>query len=219
MQIHEATSARDTGLFGELEDISQCSSNPSSRSQSPELEYLRVRKPVHSRSRKNSKRKRVLNRKEALCGMFKGYRIAQARRWQLEDSKRAETGFLGRHGLLCGDRLIVPKGTSPEAHIKALIKANYEKVVIRYVSKIWLVLSYYSMYSSDIPTLILDRWGTVVGVAAPPCKDKRATEEMTMEISNLIKFGTLQKDSKRGEFEILEHGVQMGPGNSVSSLF
>jgi hypothetical protein len=128
MMLYEATFIIDTCLFGELEELSQCSS---SHIQSPAFTDDEFPEPVRSHPEKDLKRKRVLNWQRALDDMFKGYHIAQAKNWQLEEGRRSETGFLGRHNLLCDNRLIMPKGTSPEKHIKALLKAGYEKIVIK----------------------------------------------------------------------------------------
>jgi hypothetical protein len=61
----------------------------------------------------------------------------------------------------------------------------------------------------------LDQAGTCIGVAAPPCSDPRLTKEMGDELKKLIKHSTYYEDSKRGDFEILQHGLQMGHGHRV----
>jgi hypothetical protein len=65
----------------------------------------------------------------------------------------------------------------------------------------------------------LDRDGILIGVIAPPCEDPSKTEEMTEEIKKLLPCGKKYADSKRGSFEILEHGIQMGSGHNVSIHF
>lgn len=71
---------------------------------------------------------------------------------------------------------------------------------------------------SKVPTLILDRGGTCIGVVAPPCEDPNMTEMMSKEIRSLIEYGSSYEESKRGDFEILELGFQKGPGSRVSQI-
>jgi hypothetical protein len=71
---------------------------------------------------------------------------------------------------------------------------------------------------SDVPTLILDQAGTCIGVAAPPCSNSGLTKEVEDELKSLIEYGKYYKDSKRGAFEILQHGLQMGHGHIVRKV-
>lgn len=67
-----------------------------------------------------------------------------------------------------------------------------------------------------MPTLILDRGGTCIGIVAPPCNNQGLAEMMREELRSLIDYGASDISAKRGEFEILELGIQMGPGAKVS---
>lgn len=69
--------------------------------------------------------------------------------------------------------------------------------------------------SRDRPILICDLGGTVVGVAVPPC-DKELSKSLTCELEKLRTYGQKYQDSKRGDFEIVQHGLQFGGGVIVS---
>ena len=69
----------------------------------------------------------------------------------------------------------------------------------------------------QLPCLFMEKSRKVIGVAVPPCKDPTKTKELEQEIQELMKFGQCT-DLRRGNFEILQHGIQMGPGSKVSSL-
>jgi hypothetical protein len=73
------------------------------------------------------------------------------------------------------------------------------------------------MEYSSLPILFVDKDGVLLGVACPPLSDPDLNEELIKEINKLADFGLRNsKNNRRGPFEIIQYGLQMGAGSSVS---
>jgi hypothetical protein len=68
----------------------------------------------------------------------------------------------------------------------------------------------------DIPILLLDKNGRMIGVAVPPRSNKDETDNMMAQLQKLRQYGKPCSESKRGAFEVLECGLQFGGGSKVA---
>jgi hypothetical protein len=75
------------------------------------------------------------------------------------------------------------------------------------------------MFCREHPVLIADANGVLVGLACPPIPDKALNKELISELEKLELVGKKEIDNKRGDFEILKHGIQMGAGSEVRMPF
>lgn len=63
--------------------------------------------------------------------------------------------------------------------------------------------------------MILDKNGTLIAVALPPSKDSDMNAALSLDLEELTAVGTTCPYSKRGNFTILEHGLQFGGGSKL----
>ena len=63
--------------------------------------------------------------------------------------------------------------------------------------------------------LILDKNGILVSVALPPVHDDPMNEALKRDLEALTDIGIACPHSKRGNFTILEHGMQFGGGSTI----
>lgn len=170
--------------------------------------------PVRKRSRKAKKKKR---RVKLIDDSHTGFDIAQSTKWHLGDARVCSNGFWGQPSMLCPKRLIVPRNTLPDKHIKMLLQSGYKKVTLGYVNILPGYLHTDILSLSRLPTLMLDQGGTCIGVAAPPPDNPKLISEFTNELKSLLDYGLkpATDEGKRGDFEIIEHGIQMGLGIKV----
>jgi hypothetical protein len=66
----------------------------------------------------------------------------------------------------------------------------------------------------------VDKDDVLFGVIAPPCEDPGQQREFIEEMEKLMKFGLYDEtNAKRGPFKTIPHGIQMGPGSPVNTIF
>lgn len=83
----------------------------------------------------------------------------------------------------------------------------------------YLIFKYLHL-QRDLPVLLVDRSGLCIGVAAPPFPDPKVAQSMHNAFKKLRKHSAKSEKQKRkrGDFETLQHGIQMGPGHKASMI-
>lgn len=71
------------------------------------------------------------------------------------------------------------------------------------------------MFSDGRTTLLLDRAGTCIGLVAPPGLSPEKTSKIGTMLRSLQEVASKVAGQRRGNFKIVSHGIQMGPGSSV----
>jgi hypothetical protein len=65
------------------------------------------------------------------------------------------------------------------------------------------------------PTMIVDSGGTAIGLISPPMKNAKLLSDLNRRISRLRALARKHAGSNRGDFIVVEAGLQRGPGSKV----